>query len=150
MNPWLERGSAVAYEAITQSCHCEAYSRFVRSTTDSKLRYIETGNTVSIDTRIRQTDSVIVTKIRDNFSSSVARKNETGKTYTRSTHITSWEWMDCAQEAEKQKCTLFRPVSYDSPLVLIIRDAEYGTGDGVLLAVRSEQRSINRRVYFSL
>lgn len=35
----------------------------------------------------------------------------------------------------KQKRAPFRPVSYDSPLVLIISDAEYGTGDGVLLAV---------------
>lgn len=58
--------------------------------------------------------------------------------------------MDGLRTRTKQKCTLFRPVSYDSSLVLIIRDAEYGTGDGVLLAVRSEQRSTNRRVYFSL
>lgn len=36
---------------------------------------------------------------------------------------------------QAEACAPFRPVSYDSPLVLIISDAEYGTGDGVLLAV---------------
>lgn len=125
---------------------CPLYHRF--KTTSH--RTAETGNT--IDTRAAySTGTVLSWQTFETFSSSVAQKNETGKREKTRTHHSIYTLrMDGLHTGTKQKCTLFRPVSYDSSLVLIIRDAEYGTGDGVLLAVRSEQRSINRRVYFSL
>lgn len=157
MNPWPERGSAVAYEAITQSCHCEAYYRFVRSATDSKLRYIVTAETGTSVRSIRVLNNARMLSwqtFETTFRSFIfARKNrearEEDSTRVHHSMYTTLR-MDGLRTRTKQKCTLFRPVSYDSSLVLIIRDAEYGTGDGVLLAVRSEQRSTNRRVYFSL